>query len=227
MKNFVTTFFAVLFFIILATGGLTLIRNVNRTPSVILTSTECLLPCWYGIQPAETDLWRAYEILNHFKGINNDSLMWEADKNGKLISIDWFFQRPIEDSGGYIYFKNNKVTAIEILTVNSLLKLSDLFEKVGEPQEYWTTVEHGENRQYLEVALIQRTKGYIAIVLIDFEGTVNRVQLRANTPVFTVIYFAPQMFDELLEAKILINHPVDPNTFQPWTGYGTISFELE
>ncbi len=224
MKIFWQTVLGVAIFIILAVGILIGIRNINRRPSVILTSTECMPPCWHGIRPGETSSWGTYEILNKFEGINEDTLMWQADQNGVLTSIEWFFQRPVEDQGGYIYFKDNKVTAIEIMAVNSL-KLSDLFDKLGPPEEYWTTIGKGENRQYLEVALIHRTKGYVADVLIDFEGNVNQVEIRKNTPVFTVVYFAPEIFDELLKTRILINHPVDPKTFRRWIGFGAISFE--
>ncbi len=226
MKIFWQTVLGVAIFIILAVGILIGIRNINRRQSVILTSTECMPPCWYGIRPGETDIWQTYNVLDKFDGINNDTLMWQPDRNGELASIEWFFQRPVEDQGGYIHSKDNKVTAIEILTVNSLLRLSDLFDKLGPPEEYWTTIGKGENRQYLEVALIHRTKGYVADVLIDFEGNDNQVEIGKNTPVFTVIYFVPQMFDELLKTKILIKHPVDPKTFQRWTGFGTISLEI-
>lgn len=224
MKNFVLTVIGVTLFILLGVGGLTFIRNINRQPSVLLTSTECAPPCWAGIQPGKTSTFQTYDILDMFSGINKDSIMWETDRNSVLTGIDWFFQPPIEDQGGYIYFKDNKVTAIDILTVNSL-KLSELFEKLGEPEAYWTRLGQGDNREYLEMALIHPSKGYVAIVLIDTDSDTSLVEIRDNTPVFTVVYFVPELFDELLKAKILIDHPVDPNTFQKWTGYGSISFE--
>ncbi len=224
MKIFVQTVLGIIFFVILSVGILTGVRYINRQPSVILTSTECMSPCWHGIQPGETSTWQVYEILDKFNGINKDTLMWQNDRNGALASIEWFFQQPVEDQGGYIYFKDDKVTAIEIMAVNSL-KLSELFDKLGPPKEFWTIIGEGESRHYLEVTVIHRSKGYLARALIDFEGNVNEVKIQENTPVFTVIYFDPKMFEELLKERILINHPVDPKTFQTWTGFGTISLE--
>lgn len=224
MKIFAQTVAGIILFVVLAVGILTGIRNSNRQPSVILTSTECLPPCWYGIHPGKTSVWEAYEILNHLNGINMDSLMWETNNNGVLTGIDWFFQRPIEDAGGYIYFKENKVTAIEILTINSL-RLSELFERLGSPEEYWTTLGYGKNREYLEVVLLYPAKGYVTNVLIDTETKINQVEIRERTPVFKVIYFDPKMFDELLHSRLLIEHPVESGTFQQWTGFGAISFE--
>lgn len=224
MKNFLITVAGIILFIAISLGGFAFVRNYDSKPSVILTSTECAPPCWAGIQPGKTSTFQTYNILDKFSGIDKDSIMWETDRNSVLTGIDWLFQPPIKDQGGYIYFKDNKVTAIDILAVNSL-KLSELFEKLGKPEAYWTRLGQGENREYLEVALIHRAKGYVAIVIIDTDSDSDQVEIRDSTPVFTVVYFVPELFDELLKAKILINHPVDPNTFQKWTGYGSISFE--
>jgi hypothetical protein len=225
MKDFLKVVAGIVFFIATVVGALTFVRNFNRQPSVILSSTECDPPCWYGIQPGQTNSSQVYATLAHVDGVNKDSVMGYYDRYDKLIYIYWYFQRPTEDNGGYIYFDQNRVTAIRILTVNSL-KLADLFEKLGQPEKYWTEVGYGEDREYLEVVLLYPTKGYLADVVIDIEDGANQVEIQDTTPVFQVTYFAPEMFQELLGTRVLIDKPSTRiATFQTWSGFGTIAFE--
>lgn len=226
MKNFLKTVAGLILFFAIAVLALTAIRNINRQPSMVLTSTECNPPCWYGIHPSQTNSSQVYAILDRVNGVNRETIMGEYDRDNNLTKIYWYFQRPVEDGSGSVYFSNDRVTAINILTINSL-KLADLFEKLGQPEIYWTEIGQGENREYLEVILLYPTKGYLADVVIDIEGSANQVKIQANTPVFRVTYFAPDMFQELLGTRILIDKAasVRTGTFKPWSGFGTISFE--
>ena len=227
MKNFLKIVAGIVLFIAIAIGGLTLIRNFNRQPSGILSSDECSPPCWNGIEPGKTKSWEVYGILEQLSGVNKDSIMADYGRNNEeLTEIYWFFQRPIEDSAGSIYFENDIVIAINILTVNSL-NLSALFEKLGQPEKYWTEIGHGENREFLEVTLFYPTKGYLANVIIDTKIDVDQVEIQGATPVFRVTYFAPEMFQELLETRILIDKPLTARTgsFQTWSGFGSIQFQ--
>lgn len=225
MKEFLKTIAGLLLFFAIVLGALTFTRNYNRQPSVILTSMECKPPCWYGIQPGQTNSSQVYVTLAQLDGVNKDSVMGYYDRYDKLIYIYWYFQRPTEDNGGYIYFNNNQVMAIKILTVNSL-KLADLFQKLGQPEKYWTEVGYGEDREYLDVVLLYPTKGYLADVVIDIERGANQVEIQDTIPVFFVTYFAPEMFQELLGTGMLIDKPSTRiGTFQPWSGFGTILFD--
>jgi hypothetical protein len=226
MKNFLKTVAGIMFFIVVAVGVLTFLRNYNRKPSVILTSTECSAPCWYGIKPGQSNSSQVYTILERVDGVNKDSIMGDYDRNDKLTEIYWFFQRPITDGMGSVYLDNDLVTAISILTQNSL-KLDDLFGKLGQPEQYWAEIGHGENREYLEVILLNPTKGYLADVVIDIENDANQIEIQGTTPILRVTYFAPEMFQELLETRILIDRPTNARTsaFQTWSGFGIISFE--
>jgi hypothetical protein len=226
MKDFLKTVAGIFLFIIVAVGALTFLRNYNRRPSVILTSTECSPPCWYGIKPGQTHSSQVYAILDQLEGVNRDSVMDDYDRNDKHTEINWFFQRPIADGLGSVYLDNDLVIAISILTQNSL-KLDDLFEKLGQPEQYWTEIGHGENVEYLEVILLNPTKGYLAEVIIDIENNANQVEIQGTTPILLVTYFAPEMFQELLETRILIGKSFNArtSTFQKWSGFGTIAFE--
>ncbi len=226
MKSFLKIVAGFMFFIAATAGALTLLRNFNRQPSVILKSAECNPPCWYGIRPGQTNYSEAYATLADLEGVNKDVIMSDYDSNNKLTDIYWYFERPVEDSGGTIYFDDNRVTAISIFTINSV-NLEDLFKKLGQPEQYWTEIGHGENREYLEVTLLYPTKGYAAQVIIDIANNANQVKIQAATPVFAVTYFAPQMFQALLKTRILIDTPssVRTGTFQTWSGFGIIAFE--
>ena len=226
MKDFLKTVVGIVLFFIVAVGVLTFLRNYNRKPSVILTSTECSPPCWYGIKPSQTNSSQVYGILDQLDFVNKDSIMGDYDRNDKLIRIYWYFQRPIEDGMGSVYLDNDQVTAISILTQNSLT-LNDLFEKMGEPEKYWAEIGHGENREYLEVLLFNSTKGYLADVVIDIQNNGSQVEIQGTNPILRVTYFAPEMFQNLLQTRILIDTPVNARTgtLQTWSGFGTIEFE--
>jgi hypothetical protein len=226
MKEFLKVITGIAFFFAAAVGFLIFIRNLNRQPSVILTSTECNPPCWYGIHPGQTNSSQVYRILDNLNWVNKDSVMGEYDRDYNLTKIYWFFQRPVEDGMGSVYIVDDRVTAITISTINSL-KIAELFDQLGQPDEYWTKIGHGEDREYLEVMLFYPTKGYLANIIIDIEGGANQVEVQPKTPIFSVTYFAPEMFQELLRTRILIDKPASARTgaFQPWSGFGTIYFE--
>jgi len=101
--------------------------------------------------------------------ITNNSVYGESDKNETVTSWYWFFHRPAADGGGLVYVADDRVTAISILTVESL-KLGDFIKKFGEPDQYWTEIGYGENREYLELSLFYPTKGYVVNLVIDTVG---------------------------------------------------------
>ncbi len=232
MKDFLKTVAGIVLFIAAIVGIsalYTLWKNINRKPSVILTNTLCSPPCWAGIVPNQTDSSQVYEILDKLDGVNKDSVTAEYGKNNDEIDrIYWDFDRPVEDSAGFVYFDNDQVTAISILTMNSL-KLDALFKKLGQPEQYWAQFGYGEGLEYLEVILLYPAKGYLAHVVIDIENNANQVKIRGTTPVSRVVYFVPEMFQELLKTQILIDKPdnVPIGPFKTWPGFGTIVFERQ
>ncbi len=226
MKNFLKTVVGIALFIAIAIGILTVLRNFNRQPSAILTSTECDPPCWYAIQPGKTNSSELPTLLEQI-GLRGEEIIWDFDKNDKLISINWFFHRPVEDSAGFVYFDEDKqVTATTILTINSL-SIADIFGKLGEPDEYWTEIGKRENQEYLEVFLLYPTKGYLVDCVINIENGSDQVEIKPVSPVFRVTYFDPKAYQDLLETRILIDKSVHARTGspQPWQGLGIIPIE--
>lgn len=205
---------------------LTAIRNINRRPSMVLTSETCKAPCWYGIQPGVTDSWTAFETLSQIEGINVNSIMGEYDRDDQITSYYWYFQRPAEDSAGSVTFANDLVTAISILTVDSL-NLGDFLDKFGEPEKYWAQIGRGENRDYLTVMLFHPENGYAVEVVIDFEAGAKQVEIKESTPVMRVTFFDPEKYQQLLQTTLLIEQPFAARTgsFVEWKGYGFIDIE--
>jgi len=98
MKDFLKSVAGILFFIAVAGGVLIFLRNINRKPSVVLTSTECDPPCWYGIKPGQSNSSQVYAILDELEGVNKDTIMGDYGRhNDKFAEIYWHFQRPMED----------------------------------------------------------------------------------------------------------------------------------
>lgn len=220
MKEFLKVAVLMALFFAALIAVLTWARNSNRQPSVILTSTECEPPCWYGIRPGESNSSQAYQTLLQLKTVNGDTIREHMTQLGRLLYIDWYFQRPAEDGAGYLYFDNDRVVALRILTVNSL-KLEELFEKLGPPETYWAKVGYGENREYLDVHLLYPKKGYLAETIIDIAHDANQVEIHATTPVFAVTYFSPGQLDQIPGMGILLSEQID--ALQSWPGYGAIS----
>lgn len=228
MKNFIYSLAAILGVVGLILLGLYALRNFNRRPSMVLTSDSCDAPCWYGIEPGVTSSIETLDLLSQMEDIDQNSLTSEVDREQTITSYYWFFQRPAEDSAGSVYFADDRVTAVSILTVDSL-KLGNFFEKFGEPDEYWTEIGSGEDREFLQIALFYPTKGYVVNLIIDFEGDASQVEINESSRVLRVTFYDPDLLQDLLKTQILIDKPLLARTgsYTPWTGVGLININNE
>lgn len=226
MKSFLLLVLSILLFIALALGAISGLDQLLSNSSAILTSTSCDPPCWNGVTPGQEDPWAIYETISSLEGVDSASVTINTDKQARVSNISWNFQRPSPDAQGVIYFKDDRVQAISILTVDSL-KLGQLVEKLGAPESYWTRLGHREFNDYLTVTLVNPSKGFAVDVLLDLKAGKNQVTVKESTPVFRVVYFDPASFDSLLETRIIIDSPAATRTgsFHPWTGFGPIPFD--
>lgn len=222
-KSFFITFAALIVFILLALFAIDGINNLLQNPSTVLSGAKCEPPCWRGITPGQEDPYHIFEMLSGMNDVALESIDFQSDREDKIEGITWNFQRPAPDSTGTISFKDERVTAISILTVNTL-RLEELFERLGEPDHYWAEIGRREYNDYLRVYLFYLRQGYVADVLIDFEGGDEQVTVKKSTPVFRVTYYDAAMYDSLLETRILIDKVPNARTGRllPWTGYGAI-----
>jgi hypothetical protein len=228
MKNLLKTLAALGVFFAVAVIGLTVMRNMSRKPSIILSNTECAPPCWAGIQPGQMNSAEVLGILNNLNGVNQESIIPQYDKDDNLIRIFWYFQRPVEDGTGTVFFDDDQVTAISILTQNSL-NLVELFGKLGEPEQYWKEVSLGQDRKYLDVVLLYPANGYAANVVLDIDQGARQVEITDTTPVLRVTFFAPDKFQDLMQTRTIIDKAAiaRKGSLAPWAGFGMIPIDAE
>ena len=223
MKDLLKSILGISFIILLLVAGLGLLRNVSSQPSTILSDTSCQPPCWNTIQPGVTTSDEVYSILGEMEGVG--LVQENRTMGGTLRSIFWYFTRPVEDISGEIYFQGDHVALISILTVNSL-KLGDITTRLTQPEQYWTALGRGENREYVTVGLIAPSKGYQVELVINLQNNANFVLIKDSTPVFKVQYFDPAHLNELLTKNTLIPSTATQDALQLpfWAGPGRLEF---
>ena len=223
MRDYLKSILGIGLFVLLLLGGLFVLRNLNRQPSVVLSDDTCQPPCWKTIQPGITTSDEAYAILSELEGVT--LLQENLTLGGAMRSISWLFNRPVEDTGGEIYFQDDRVALISILTVNSL-KLGDITTWLGPPEQYWTAIGRGENREYVTVGLLAPARGYQVELVINLQGEADFVEIKNSSRVFKVKYFDPAMLDELLDKNDLIPKPAvqDTHNLPAYSGPGRLEF---
>jgi hypothetical protein len=225
MKEYFKVSAVLVLFLLGCVGLLMFVRNFHKQPSLILTSTECNPPCWYGITPGQSTASQVYSALDRIEGVDKDLILETNNIDGKPTKITWYFKKPVEDGVGSVRIQNDLVTAISITTVNSL-EMADLFSKLGEPEEYWSEAAHGEARDYRDILLLYPTEGYAVEAVIDIKNGEDHVEIKANTPVFRVTYYSHEMFQELFGARRSKDgSSSESSTLRPWTGFGQISLK--
>src|SRR5574339_615030 len=114
MKEYFKVTAALMLFTFGSIGFLTFVRNFDKQPSLVLTSTECASPCWYGITPGQSTTLQVYSALDRIEGVDKD-LIFESDTvAGKPFRISWYFKKPVEDGMGSVRIQNDLVTTISI-----------------------------------------------------------------------------------------------------------------
>jgi hypothetical protein len=224
MRKFLLTILALLLIVAIALVALYLLRDIIFQPSIILTSKQCAPPCWDGIQPGESTFAQVLNALRQTKGVNEQSLNTTPVLSTKEIrQIIWLFQAPVPDISGTVYFENETVTAISILTVNSL-RVGEAFARLGEPSLVWPEVDPSSYGQTAELSLISPEKGFLVEVHLDIKKETNTVDIKENSRVYRVVYFDPAKYQDLLNTRILIRRPplTRQNSPQPWTGFGAV-----
>ncbi len=223
MKDYLKSILGIGIFVVLLLGGLFVLRNLNRQSSVVLSDETCQSPCWKTIQPGVTTSDQAFSILSEMKGVT--FLQENLTLGGAVRSLSWLFNRPVEDTGGEIYFQDDRVSLISILTVNSL-KLGDITARLGLPEQYWTAIGRGENREYVTVGLLAPARGYQVELVINLQAQASSVVIKDNTPIFKVKYFDPAQLSELLGKNDLVPNTAvqDVHNLPAYTGPGRLEF---
>jgi hypothetical protein len=227
MKRFILVVAWLLFFFAMAYGVLAILAELFRPPSSILTSTECEPPCWYGIYPGESTSWEVMDVLLIQDWVIGRSIN-EWTTGDETTQIAWKFQRPAGDTAGYIYFQDDRVTAISISTIGSL-NVSEAFLILGNPKSMVAINKEITTRQWIEINLIYPDDGFLVEVDIDLQANVqqNQVEITEDMHVYKIIYFDPMLYEDLMESRILIDESMDiiTSNIQPWLGLGVVNIE--
>ncbi|MFC1996928.1 hypothetical protein ACFLXI_04895 [Chloroflexota bacterium] len=224
MKRFLFVSILIVLIIFVVGTALTLYRQYNSL-STIMESTSCSPPCWQNIYPGETTTWEAVSILERTQNVGTIT-QWDERYGSK---IGWDFRYPVRESSGYIYFADDTVMAISLLTYGSL-SVTDALDLFGEPDYFWMRYKETFERHWLEVILAYPTQGIFVrfdIKLSDETDQSFSVRMEANNPVGRVIYFDPMLYENLLDSRILFTE--DQQTIrtrqQPWHGLEVISYD--
>jgi hypothetical protein len=214
--------------IALILGMLGLVRRISRPPSVIISNRICNPPCWNGITPGFSTSDDVFRILGNTSGVDLASLGETVNRRDEVTRTYWYFARPVEDGAGTVYYAEDRVMALRILTLNTLT-VGEILDKLGQPEQYWLEIGQGERREFAAIALLYPTQGYGVEVVIDLEGKPAAVELKSGTPVFSVTYFDPARFDDLLQTNVLISKPVNARTgsLLEWPGLGPLPVAAE
>lgn len=228
MKNTLLSIAGVVLGIVVILGSLTLLRTASRPPSVVISNRICNPPCWNGIVPGVSTSDDVFRTLADTTGVDGTSVFEFANRRDEVTRTSWYFARPVEDAAGTVYFAGDRVTAIKILTVNTL-KVGEILDKLGQPEQYWLETGQGEHREYAAIALLNPTLGYGVEVVIDLDGKPETVEIRTGSAVFSVTYFDPALFQDLLQTNILVSKPVNARTgsLLDWPGLGPLPVVAE
>ena len=221
MKRFAIVVLIILLFIAVAVGGFWLVKNLGR--STVLTNPNAP-PCWHEICPGETLSWEAVEILMAIReagGIRQ----WDDVHDGERNSIGWLFTYPVNDAGGYIYCRSERVEVILIQTWNAL-NLGEALETFGEPESQWIRLTTPGGRRILEVMLVYPDQGVLVQVDIELGAEGEWTELRERSRVAKVFYIDPDEFNYWLSSKRLFRETLETieERMTPWEGLGTVDY---
>jgi len=205
----------------------------QSSKSTVLEATADTPPCWYQICPGQSTREEALAALKAIPVVDADSV---ADLQGDQGSgnIFWWFKvqrsetslNPVRvDYSGRCYYKDEIITHIEIYPGG--LTMREVVDKFGEP-ELVAAVSGWADTRWLEIALLYPSRG-IAFTYFDgyWQPSRYRAQVKPGYQVGDAIFFAPEMYDDLLLAQeVMRGVPYQDvvEAQQPWAGFGEIRF---
>lgn len=194
--------------------------------SIVLEDNTCKPPCWKNIHPGVTKANEAVQILGNMEEVFFPSF-YETDINKGKGSFTFLFTGRIPESSGKIYFQDQLVTKIEFDTER--ITLGDAVDKLGNPEQF-LAVSGWADSKWLEIFLIYPSSG---VIVTFFKSNImwsdkGQFDLTSDKKVWSVIYFAPELYDEVLKIDVLNRSVYDDailiDSIQEWQGFGTIDY---
>lgn len=192
--------------------------------SILLTDESCAPPCWNGIHPGETKSWEAIDILLDTPNVGR---IHEIGKERER-AIQWLFKHPVQESGGYLYLIDDLVGAMSFQTYDTF-KLAEIFDLLGDPDEFWLRYKKSEYRQWIEVVFVYPLEGYVVRADVELPANVDTstIEIAPRCPVTRVVYFNPEFYPRLIESRVLFIEDRDTieERLQLWNGFGEIGID--
>jgi hypothetical protein len=189
--------------------------------SALLSDEKCAPPCWNGINPGETKTWDAIEILLNTPNVTSVHEIGSERER----AIQWLFHHPIKESGGYLYPVDSLVVAMSFQTYDSF-SLTEVFDLLGEPNEFWLRYKKSEYRQWIEVVFVYPMEGYVVRADVDLPVNVDMaiIEITPDSPVTRVIYFDSDFYQQLIDSRVFFREDRDTieERLQLWNGYGEV-----
>ncbi len=206
---------------------LLMITSCVKGYSTVLKDTSCNHPCWMNIHPGVTTVDDAIQILEDTADVHFPQSFSETDFQSEDGHFSWLFSRKVIETSGSIHFQDDLVTKIEFVTEK--IQLGDLVEKLGDPDEFLAVSGWAETK-WLNVYLLYPSNG---VIITYFNPNIIRTSkgkfdLTEDLKVFSILYFDPEIFDDVLIADVLNRSIGDNesliNNIQDWQGFGQINY---
>jgi len=203
-----------------------MISSCTKSYSTILEDATCRPPCWKNIHPGITKVDDAVHILEDMEEVHFPPSFYETDFNKGEGFFTLLFNARVYEFSGMIYFHDNLVTKIEFDTEK--ITLGDIVDKLGNPEQF-LAVSGWADTKWLNIYLIYPN----GVIVTFFKSNIMWVEkglfdLKDNMKVFSILYFDPELYNEVLKTDVL-NRSVYDNAIlidniQEWHGFGLIEY---
>jgi hypothetical protein len=141
--------------------------------------TECLPPCWIGIEPGVTHSSDAEAMLQAYYGPDNVDLEQNTFLNWSSGQID-------RSQNGSIRLENNKALQIRVVFAENQLRVSELVEVLGEPELVQVTLA-ADGMNCAGLSLVFPESETVAVLM----PTDNSLDINPSQSVSALIFSAP------------------------------------
>ena len=188
--------------LVVCVGCFAALMIIIRTKNSAYLSAVSTGPCWRKICPGTTD---HQGVLAAFKEehLADKDQIFDDEVNGVRITQWNLDSGPFSGVQVIARYKDNYVNEIELLLLNSL-KLGDIIERLGEPDELLVTSDCIETRS-LSVSLWYRDDGIIVRIFKPMWSHSDRWKVDPRQPVSRISYYDTRYYNEMIFLRDPLN----------------------
>lgn len=180
-----------------------------------LEDSNCVPPCWRGINPGATTLEEAKEAISSMVDVDHRSLV-----SGDGVSFR--FSRQVGEQSADLEVKQGIITSITF-RMGQTIRLQQLLAITGEPSLVCAASWWSDHR-WLTVDMLDPLSGFALSFRDDwFRTEASTTTITGDEPVDTVVFFNPSEYTDLLKNGHLTQAPAtaDAQCLTQWNGFGT------